>query len=397
MQRKAVFPFMVEEELPLKDRNVKTQYRTGTVWILSTVLVVCLLLSLALLGDRLRQRAAAERNVIELIPTAYRGEVDLPAAAPARCAARFGAGMPSAAAPARLGVFTAEDGHQIWSTETDIDIFRITYDETGEVNVISSNTDKLIAPGTTDTYSFTLKNNGSFKLKYTVRILAWVTPSDVALPVLARVTGRGGAYLAGGPAAWVPVLDIDGLTETSTLQPHNNAIYSLDWQWPFESGNDAYDTLLGNLAVGEDLTLTIRIETIAEEDTSGGGGGGGGDITIIIPDDPTPDDPSDPDDPGSGEHGDPTPGTGGDTDPGTGGGSGDSGNTAGGNTDSGGESGEDGNASSHGIPKTGDDSLLLVYALLMIAATAGLILLLILRRKTGEEETADGVKSNPEK
>ena len=37
--------------------------------------------------------------------------------------------------------------------------------------------------------------------------------------------------------------------------------YTLSWQWPFE-GDDAYDTMLGNLE--EDLTLTIVIETYAE-------------------------------------------------------------------------------------------------------------------------------------
>jgi LPXTG-motif cell wall-anchored protein len=39
----------------------------------------------------------------------------------------------------------------------------------------------------------------------------------------------------------------------------------LDWQWDFE-GDDVYDTLLGNLAAdGEELSLTIVIETLATQ------------------------------------------------------------------------------------------------------------------------------------
>ena len=38
--------------------------------------------------------------------------------------------------------------------------------------------------------------------------------------------------------------------------------YTLEWQWPFE-GDDVYDTMLGNLAVEEEITLTIKINVLS--------------------------------------------------------------------------------------------------------------------------------------
>ena len=42
----------------------------------------------------------------------------------------------------------------------------------------------------------------------------------------------------------------------------------MEWQWPFERGDDEFDTYLGNRAVDEDLKLTIVIKTIATGDDS---------------------------------------------------------------------------------------------------------------------------------
>jgi hypothetical protein len=38
--------------------------------------------------------------------------------------------------------------------------------------------------------------------------------------------------------------------------------YILQWRWPFDI-DDEYDTMLGNLAVEEDISLTIVIRTTA--------------------------------------------------------------------------------------------------------------------------------------
>ena len=41
----------------------------------------------------------------------------------------------------------------------------------------------------------------------------------------------------------------------------------MEWEWPFERGGaeeDAYDTLLGNLAMERDISMTVIIRTHAE-------------------------------------------------------------------------------------------------------------------------------------
>ena len=50
--------------------------------------------------------------------------------------------------------------------------------------------------------------------------------------------------------------------------------YTLQWEWPYERGDDTYDTMLGNLAVDEDITLTVQIRTTAtySEDPNAPGG-----------------------------------------------------------------------------------------------------------------------------
>ena len=57
------------------------------------------------------------------------------------------------------------------------------------------------------------------------------------------------------------MLELNKVSDSGTLKKGYVMPYTLSWQWPFE-GDDAYDTLLGNLE--EDLTLTIVIETYAE-------------------------------------------------------------------------------------------------------------------------------------
>ena len=77
--------------------------------------------------------------------------------------------------------------------------------------------------------------------------------------------GYYGRYMIGSEEGFAPVMDMNGVKEHATLDPGNYAIYNLEWQWPFEVGDDAYDTYLGNLAaeLEEDVTLTIVIRTFA--------------------------------------------------------------------------------------------------------------------------------------
>lgn len=150
----------------------------------------------------------------------------------------------------------------------DEEIFKLSYDETGKITVIGveGNEDKLIAPGTSNLYQFTLANTGDVALDYTMTMEAYVTGTDLWLPVNARVWDYTNRYLLGSPDEKVDVLELNNVNDSAELGAGRYAVYNLEWEWPFEWGNDEYDTMLGNLAVDEDLVLHIVIRTVAEYD-----------------------------------------------------------------------------------------------------------------------------------
>lgn len=159
--------------------------------------------------------------------------------------------------------------------EAEVEIFKFTYDETGKITVISApgTHDKLIAPGTSNIYQFTLANTGNVALDYTMTMESYITGTDLWIPVDVRVWDYTNRYLLGSPDNKVDVLELNTVNETAELGAGRNAVYSLEWEWPFErfdgdglALNDEYDTMLGNLAVDNDLVLTVVIRVQAEYD-----------------------------------------------------------------------------------------------------------------------------------
>ena len=178
-----------------------------------------------------------------------------------------------------LDDFSVFDKDQVWVGTTQVEIFKISYDNNGDAvfTVVSDGTgavQKVIAPGTNTNYEFTLKNSGSKALEYTLEFEAWIEGTEEIIPVEAKLFYKedGQHYMLGSADEWRPVLELDGLKrENAGLLAGNICDYTLQWQWPFErtdgeglDANDAFDTMLGNLAAnGEELTLHIRIKTTA--------------------------------------------------------------------------------------------------------------------------------------
>ncbi len=163
------------------------------------------------------------------------------------------------------GFMVIDENDVIWGTETEVDIFKATY-ENGEgfITVNSDNGDKVVAPGTENSYTFKLKNTGNVPIKYVLDIDAYITPGDNMIPIESRVNRYDGEWIVGGQKVWVDVPVLDAAEDAGTLGSGKYTYYTLDWRWPFESGNDEYDTFLGNLAAeGEDITITIVIKTVA--------------------------------------------------------------------------------------------------------------------------------------
>ena len=65
--------------------------------------------------------------------------------------------------------FTACDDKVVWENETDIEIFKSEYvNGHNEITVLSSDGNGIIAPGTENSYTFNLKNNGNIAIDYTM-------------------------------------------------------------------------------------------------------------------------------------------------------------------------------------------------------------------------------------
>ena len=152
--------------------------------------------------------------------------------------------------------------------EAEEEIFRLFYDETGKLTVTGpeGSEDKLIAPGTSNVYQFTLANTGDTALDYHMTMEAYYTGTDLRIPVDARVWDHNNRYLVGSPDNKVDVLELNGVEDSGELGAGRYAVYNLEWEWPFESGDDVYDTMLGDLAVDQDMTLHIVIRTVAVHD-----------------------------------------------------------------------------------------------------------------------------------
>ena len=174
--------------------------------------------------------------------------------------------VPQATQPPKKPGFEASDDNTVWSTNTQVEIFRISYVNGEQVVTVNSNYgDKVIAPGTENSYTFKLKNTGNVALDYTVEVDAYFTPADIEIPITGRLNRYDGAWVIGGKDAYANVPVLDTAKDHATLGVGKYTYYTLDWLWPFESGNDALDTTLGNLAVDGDLTFTIVIKTTATE------------------------------------------------------------------------------------------------------------------------------------
>ena len=169
--------------------------------------------------------------------------------------------------------FIAYDDNVVWSTNTEVEIFRISYED-GEANITvnSANGDKVIAPGTENEYTFYLKNTGNIPVVYTVWMEAEFSKEDAPIPVEVKVNDFGGRYYIGTESLWEDVLRLNEFKQSGELSVNNYASYTLNWQWLFENGMDEYDTYLGNLAGEEDVTLIIKIHTVASADADAMGG-----------------------------------------------------------------------------------------------------------------------------
>lgn len=274
--------------------SLKKNKKSGSaLWLVIAVLIVLEFCTVAVLGSQILSYATVQKRNYIRLTEAYgdtkltvRTKQTASASASGVSFTRLGASSAKTQSPVikklsddpQLKVY---DENKVWETQTDVEIFKIAYKNGELVTTVNSfnNTDKVIAPGTENSYTFTLQNTGTKSLKYRFFVDAKFQNTDYVIPVEARMYDYKGKYLCGSADEWRPVLELDPIVETGTLSANHIADYTIDWRWPFErtdgeglDANDEFDTMLGNLAAsGESLELHIIIRTEAEI-TSGGGG-----------------------------------------------------------------------------------------------------------------------------
>ncbi|WP_165044517.1 hypothetical protein [Adlercreutzia sp. ZJ138] len=188
------------------------------------------------------------------------------------------------AAAAKPGEMQVYGTPQVWSTETQVDLFRSNYNNT----VASADGDKLIAPGTTNRYDFTLRNNAEVPLGYEVslKVESWSAgaadnagvadaagsaatteepSSSVGVPLEWRLLTA-----AGDPVSdWQPHGENVSVLDAATLDAGRQAGYAIEWRWAYEQGGtsaaDAADTAHGDHAALEDFGVKATIFVRAEQ------------------------------------------------------------------------------------------------------------------------------------
>lgn len=153
-----------------------------------------------------------------------------------------------------------------------LDIFNIQYDnETGDVSVHGMNQNRVVAPGTDVEYTIRIRNTDKIAIDYelvpTVEFL-----SEYALPIYVRVLDYNDEYIVGSAQEWASVSELNGASHYHTLLSGECVEYTFQWMWPFEQGNDEYDTFLGSTEVEVGIKISFTINAAANLDIGANGG-----------------------------------------------------------------------------------------------------------------------------
>lgn len=158
----------------------------------------------------------------------------------------------------------------------EIQVFYAEYGKDGEITVKSDFGDKVVAPGTENSYNLYVRNVGKVPISYILeaesRITVDVNGQQTEIPIEASFYTPRSSYLLGGEESLENLGKLDGVKDSSGLSPKHQAKYTLCWSWPFD-GDDEFDTLLGNLAAeGEELTVKVAFNVTAAYNPNAGGG-----------------------------------------------------------------------------------------------------------------------------
>lgn len=248
----------------------RIKLHSQSIWLLTSFLTVLVITSAAVLGMCLYVYANPSDSKINL----YKGEeadqtnqiIKSKALSQNKSSAHKYKGAKAKTKAKNQGI-NVKDNTQIWTTDTEIELFKVSYKNgKGEITVKSANKDKVIAPGTDGSYTFDLKNESKQSADYKVWVETSITSDISAMPLQTRMSGANG-WLLGSKNNWADARDLDGITTTETLDAGKSAQYKIYWQWPFEQGKDEEDTNIGNISANQQFTYKVIIHTLTAATT----------------------------------------------------------------------------------------------------------------------------------
>lgn len=158
--------------------------------------------------------------------------------------------------------------------DAELDIFSVSYaNAEGVITVEGLDGDKVVAPGTDVDYTIRLKNQDSIAIDYMLMPSSEFL-SEHSIPIFVRLLDPDDNYILGDAKSWSKVDELNGVSHSGTLARGESVEYLFQWQWPFESGNDAYDTSLGDISVDElvGIEVALTVHTMANTDIDANGG-----------------------------------------------------------------------------------------------------------------------------
>lgn len=153
-----------------------------------------------------------------------------------------------------------------------LDIFNIRYEnDTGAITVHGMNQNRVVAPGTDVEYTIRVRNTDKIAIDYelapSVEFL-----SEYELPIYVRVLDHNDEYIVGSAQEWAEITELNGASHYNTLLSGECVEYTFQWKWPFEQGDDAYDTFLGSTEAEVGLKVSFTINAAANLDIGANGG-----------------------------------------------------------------------------------------------------------------------------
>lgn len=226
----------------LKERNQSMQSASTnskqlknyshTIWLLTCLLTVLVIATAAVLGMCLYIYANPSDSKISL----YEGELSeennkiiKTGTTNNKTSAKTYTGNKAKQQAEKYG-FDVTDAEQVWTTDTVIELFKVSYkNANGEITVKSAGNDKVLAPGTDGSYTFDLKNTAKKAADYKVWVEATISSNITGMPLQTKMSGQNG-WLLGSKDTWKDAKALDGISTIEHIEAGKTAEYKIYWQ-----------------------------------------------------------------------------------------------------------------------------------------------------------------------